>query len=115
MWHQVLTDHESYPEASCKAMFACAFARGARHGWLPGPETYAGAAFKACEGLARTCVDAGGNIYGVCRGSEFSFPPDYYKNELSWNLNDTRGTGILLLAGVEVLRLKKCMGEGPLT
>ncbi len=44
-------------------------------------------------------------MHGVCRGSEFSFTPEYYTKELLWNLNDTHGIGIVLLAGVEVLRL----------
>ncbi len=106
MWHQVLTHPDSYPEASCTSMFAYAFSRGIRMGWIVEPEPYARAVESAWEALTGTCIDAGGNVYGVCRGSEFSFAPDYYKNELSWNLNDTHGVGIVLLAGVEVLRLR---------
>ena len=34
MWHQVLNDHESYPETSCTSMFIYAFSRGIRFGWL---------------------------------------------------------------------------------
>lgn len=105
MWHQVLKDHESYPEASCTSMFTYAFARGIRYGWLRNQEQYREAALRAWEGLMRICVDHQGNIYGVCRGSGFSFTADYYKNELSWILNDTHGTGIVLLAGVEVVKM----------
>ncbi|MCL6591402.1 MAG: glycoside hydrolase family 88 protein [Firmicutes bacterium] len=107
MWHQVLTDHESYPEASCTSMFTCAFARGVRLGWLQNPERFRQAALRAWNGLIKVCVDQQGNIYGVCRGSGFSFTADYYKNDLSWNLNDTHGTGIVLLAGVEVWKMGK--------
>jgi rhamnogalacturonyl hydrolase YesR len=107
MWHQVLNVKDSYPETSCTSMFTCAFARGIRHGWLEKPAPYIKAVFKAWEALNRTSIDKGGNVYGVCRGSEFSFTPEYYKNELLWNLNDTHGIGIVLLAGVEVLRLMK--------
>lgn len=104
LWHQVLTDPESYPETSCTAMFIYAFARGVRFGWLEGPDSYLQAAVRAWKGLTQTAIDCGGNIYGVCRGSGFSFTSDYYKNDLTWNLNDTHGIGVVLLAGVEILK-----------
>ena len=79
MWHQVLTHPDSYPETSCTAMFAYAFARSVRFGWLEDPELYARAVLKAWEGLNKTSIDRAGNVHGVCRGSEFSFSPEYYK------------------------------------
>ncbi len=106
MWHQVLNLPESYPESSCTSMFIYAFARGVRLGWLDQPDPYIRAVFRAWEALNRISIDKGGNVYGVCRGSEFSFSPEYYQKELSWNLNDTHGIGIVLLAGVEVLNLQ---------
>ena len=105
MWHQVLDEHDSYPETSCTSMFAYAFARGVRHGWFADPVPYTRAVFRAWEAINRVCVDRLGNVHGVCRGSEFSFTSDYYKRDLLWNLNDTHGIGIVLLAGVEVQRL----------
>lgn len=111
MWHQVLNDHESYPETSCTSMFIYAFSRGIRFGWLKNPEKYVKAIYKAWEGISKTSVDSNGNVYGVCRGSEFSFIADYYKYELGWNLNDTHGTGIVMLAGIEVIRLNKFLAE----
>ena len=105
MWHQVLNRPDSYPETSCTSMFTYAFARGVRFGWLAKTEEYVEAVFKAWGALMKTSVDREGNIYGVCRGSEFSFDPEYYKKELSWNLNDTHGIGIVLLAGVETIAL----------
>ena len=111
MWHQVLNDHESYPETSCTSMFIYAFSRGIRFGWLKNPEKYVKAIYKACKGISKTSVDSNGNVYGVCRGSEFSFIADYYKYELGWNLNDTHGTGIVMLAGIEVIRLNKFLAE----
>lgn len=107
MWHQVLTHPESYPETSCTSMFIYAFSRGIRHGWLETPAVYSKAVSKAWKAICRISVDAEGNVYGVCRGSEFSFTPDYYINDLSWRLNDTHGIGIVLLAGVEVKRLNE--------
>ena len=111
MWHQVLNDHESYPETSCTSMFIYAFSRGIRFGWLKNPERYVKAIYKAWKGISKTSVDSNGNVYGVCRGSEFSFIADYYKYELGWNLNDTHGTGIVMLAGIEVIRLNKFLAE----
>ena len=111
MWHQVLNDHESYPETSCTSMFIYAFSRGIRFGWLKNPEKYVKDIYKAWKGISKTSVDSNGNVYGVCRGSEFSFIADYYKYELGWNLNDTHGTGIVMLAGIEVIRLNKFLAE----
>ena len=111
MWHQVLNDHESYPETYCTSMFIYAFSRGIRFGWLKNPEKYVKAIYKAWKGISKTSVDSNGNVYGVCRGSEFSFIADYYKYELGWNLNDTHGTGIVMLAGIEVIRLNKFLAE----
>ena len=111
MWHQVLNDHDSYPETSCTSMFIYAFSRGIRFGWLKNPEKYVKAIYKAWKGISKTSVDSNGNVYGVCRGSEFSFIADYYKYELGWNLNDTHGTGIVMLAGIEVIRLNKFLAE----
>ncbi|WP_375708412.1 glycoside hydrolase family 88/105 protein [Paenibacillus albidus] len=107
LWHQVLTDCESYAEASCTSMFIYAFARGVRCGWLPDPEPYIASALKGWEGLARYCIDRQGNVYGVCRGSGYSFNKLYYKEELTWQFNDTHGIGIVLLAGIEVLKLSE--------
>lgn len=107
LWHQVLTDKNSYEEASCTSMFMYAFARGVRFGWLGDEETYTTAVFRGWEGLTSHCIDKWGNVYGVCRGSGYSYSSLYYKEELTWQLNDTHGIGIVLLAGIEMLQLHK--------
>jgi len=112
MWHQVLTHPDSYPETSCTSMFAYAFARGVQFGWLPDPKPYIRSVLRAWEAINRLSIDRGGNVHGVCRGSEFSFTPEYYKKELLPNLNDTHGIGIVLLAGVETLRMMKFLQAG---
>lgn len=110
-WHQVLTDPTSYPEASCTSMFLFSFARGLRLGWLP--ETgYGQAVHRAWGALCRSAVDHRGSVYGVCRGSGFSFTETYYRNDLNWILNDLHGIGILLLAGAEYLHLEQVRREG---
>lgn len=111
LWHQVLTDPESYAEASCTSMFIYAYARGVRLGWVSEPDVFISSAQRGWEGLSRYCIDKNGNVYGVCRGSGYSFNKLYYKEELDWQLNDTHGIGIVLLAGVELLRLtRSCSG-----
>lgn len=100
-WHQVLNEPDSYLETSCTAMFACAFMRGRRMGLLD--ESYAEKAARAVSSIIENCTDENGNVYGVCRGSEFAFSPDYYKNDLLPRTNDTHGTGIVLLAIYEVM------------
>lgn len=86
-------------------MFAYAFARGVRCGWLKEPAKYVEAVHRAWKGLTQISVDRLGNVHGVCRGSNYSFSPDYYKYELLWRTNDTHGIGIVLLAGVETIKL----------
>jgi unsaturated rhamnogalacturonyl hydrolase len=109
LWHQVLNDPDSYQEASCTAMFAYAFARGVRFGWLADKEKYAAAAFLAWDGLTRYALDRHGNVHGVCSGSRYSFSPDYYKYDLLTVTNDNHGIGIMLLAGTEVWKAKRSL------
>lgn len=107
MWHQVLTRKDSYPETSCTAMFVYAFSRGVRYGWFEDCNAYEEAANKGWEALCKISVDDLGNLFGVCRGSGYSFSKEYYANDLSWNINDNHGTGIVILAGVEVEKMKR--------
>jgi unsaturated rhamnogalacturonyl hydrolase len=106
LWHQVLNDSCSYEETSCTAMFTYAFCRGIRYSWLNEAEHYVGAVDRAWEALTKYSIDQSGNVYGVCRGSGYSFTPSYYKDELNWILNDTHGIGIVLLCGIEYLKLQ---------
>jgi len=107
MWHQVLDMPGAYQETSCTAMFTCAFCRGIRFGWFGGGEAaYRDAAGKAWRALENYSIDKSGSVHGVCRGSEFAFNPRYYAEHLLPRLNDTHGIGIVLLAGVELLKLR---------
>ncbi len=100
-WHQVIDEHDSYLETSCSAMFASSFMRGFRLNLLG--EEYRESAIKAVEDILENCVDSFGNVYGVCRGSEFSFSSDYYKYDLLPRDNDPHGIGIVLLSIYEVM------------
>ncbi len=105
LWHQVLDDDTTYPESSSTAMMICAFCRGLRLGLYPEAERsrIAGTVLKAWKGLTETAIDRHGSLFGVCRGSGFSYSRDYYR-ALSWRFNDTHGIGIVMLAGTEILR-----------
>jgi rhamnogalacturonyl hydrolase YesR len=115
MWRQVLNMAGSYIETSCTAMFICAFSRGLRFGWFDADgadsadagAAYRAAAEKAWRALEQYSIDREGNVWGVCRGSEFSFNPRYYAEHLLPRLNDTHGIGIVLLAGVELLKMRR--------
>jgi rhamnogalacturonyl hydrolase YesR len=105
MWNQVLNMASSYPETSVTAMFIAAFCRGIRLGWFKDPGPYRAAAKKAWQALEKNAIDRHGTIYGVCRGSEFAFNPRYYAEHLLPRVNDTHGIGIVLLAGIELLKI----------
>lgn len=105
LWHQVLTHKDSYLETSCTAMFTYTFARGFLRGRLD--ERFRDAAIRGFDGIRKKAIDKDGNVYGVCCGSAYSFRADYYKYELPCVTNDTHGTGIVLLAAVEVSKLLK--------
>lgn len=104
MWHQVLNYHESYKETSCTAMFIAGIARGITNGWID-KEKYMPILEKAWEALAENAIDEEGNIYGVCRGSGCCSDRDYYANLLDIT-NDDHGTGIVMTAICELLKIK---------
>ena len=109
LWHQVLTCPDTYEESSCTAMFTYAFCRAVRFHWVDDnlADRLFVAARKAWKGLRSISIDRFGNIYGVCRGSYYSFTTDYYRDTLGWTLNDTHGTGIIMLAGIEMEKVLK--------
>ncbi|MEC0126358.1 glycoside hydrolase family 88/105 protein [Paenibacillus pabuli] len=114
LWHQVLNRTDSYEETSCTSMFIYAFARGIREGWLEQPEAYLEAVRRGWEGITHLSIDYKGNVYGVCRGSGYSFTALYYRDDLGWILNDTHGIGIVLLAGIEVYKMNRQLSRNSL-
>ncbi|MFD3260766.1 glycoside hydrolase family 105 protein [Paenibacillus lentus] len=112
LWRQVINEPDAYLETSCTAMFIYAYARGLRNGWLTDRSAFTESTFRAWEGLTRHSIDVQGNLYGVCRGSGYSHSSHYYKYDLLPQLNDTHGIGIVMLAGVELLRLMEWMDTG---
>lgn len=109
LWHQVVNDDTTYEETSSSAMIAYAFSRAIRLG-ISDNLKLANSAIKAWNALTNICIEQHGNIYGVCRGSYYSFDPDYYR-ELSWTINDAHGIGIVMLAGIEVEKMIKFLNK----
>ena len=103
LWHQLIDKEDSYEETSCSAMFTYSIARAVNRGILD--RSYSAYAVKGWEGLASK-IRPDGQIEGVCTGTVVSDNlNDYYMRPAP--LNDVHGIGVVLLAGCEILNLKK--------
>ena len=103
LWHQLLDKEDSYLETSCSAMFTYAIARAVNKGYID--KRYSSIAEKGWEGIL-TKIHSDGQIEGVCTGTVVSDNlVDYYNRPAP--LNDIHGIGTVLLAGAEILLLKK--------
>ena len=83
LWGQLVDDPGSWDESSCSAMFAYAFATGAKRGWL-GPE-YLAAAERAYAALVAK-LDKWGNLADVCEGTGA-------RNDRAWYMGRRRING----------------------
>lgn len=102
LWHQLLDRSDSYLETSCTAMFTYAVAKAVNEGWLD--KRYATIAIHGWNGIS-TMVNEKGEVGNICVGTGTSpSMVDYYKRPTK--LNDIHGLGAVILAGVEVLKLK---------
>lgn len=114
IWFQVpnFPDREgNYLEASGTAMFAYAFAKGVKKGYLP--TAFKDAANKAFDGLVKELVnvDADGEIHltQTCKGAGLGGTPyrdasyEYYISEAK-RVNNLHGTGPFILAALELNR-----------
>lgn len=105
LWHQILDKTDSYLETSCTAMFTYAIAKAVNEGWID--KRYHTIALNGWKGL-RGKINEKGEIIGVCIGTGIRDDlPFYYTRPTPHN--DFHGTGAVLLAGVEMLKLKKQM------
>ncbi|MGA7160852.1 MAG: glycoside hydrolase family 88 protein [Bacteroidota bacterium] len=103
LWHQLLDKEDSFLETSCSAMFTYAIARSVNKGYLE--QRYSSIALRGWEGVASKILPDG-EIEGVSAGTGISDDLVYYYHRPT-PLNDPHGTGAVLLAGTEVLRLPK--------
>jgi unsaturated rhamnogalacturonyl hydrolase len=103
LWHTVLDRPDSHLETSCAAMFALAIVGGVREGdWLPA-EMLASAR-RAWDGV-QAQVTPEGRVTGVSAGTPPGDLETYQRVPLG---SQTFGTGLVLLAGIEMDR----RGEG---
>ena len=103
LWHQLLDKEDSFLETSCSAMITYAIAWSVNNGYLE--KRYASIALRGWEGIASKILPDG-EIDGVSAGTEVREDLAYYYCRPT-PLNDPHGTGAVLLAGIEVLRLPK--------
>ncbi len=110
MWRQVLDLPQSWEETSSTAMFVLSLARGVRRGWLEGPMAAraARAAEAGWKGLAAR-VSRKGSVRGICVGTNLGKSLEDYL-ERPERVDDLHGLGPVILAGVEVRRMRASPG-----
>ena len=99
-WGQLVGDPEAWPETSCTAMFAYAFAVGVNRGWLP--SQYGAAVRKAYRALCGK-LDEHANLADVCMGTGAFNDRDYYLQRKRIN-GDPHGQAPLLWLCTELLQ-----------
>jgi unsaturated rhamnogalacturonyl hydrolase len=103
LWHQLLDKTDSYLETSCSAMFTYAIAKGVNEAWLD--KKYATIALAGWEGL-KTKIQDDGQVKDICVGTWIQNDLVFYYQRPT-QLNDIHGLGAVLLAGIEILKMKK--------
>ena len=103
LWHQILDKTDSYLETSCSAMFTYAVAKGVNEGWLD--EGYKTIAQRGWEGL-QSKIRADGQVEDICVGTWIKNDLVFYY-ERPTQLNDIHGLGAVILAGVEVAKMRE--------
>ncbi|MEI6946945.1 glycoside hydrolase family 88 protein [Paraflavisolibacter sp. H34] len=104
LWHQVLDKSDSYTESSASAMFVYGIAHAVNQGWIDA--RYASIARTGWEGLKKHKIDEEGRLKDICVGTGIQDNLVYYYNR-PVGTNEKHGTGPLLDAGVEILKLEK--------
>jgi unsaturated rhamnogalacturonyl hydrolase len=102
LWHQILDKQDSYLETSCSAMFTYAIAKAVNKGWLD--EKFQTIALAGWEGL-KTKIQADGQVKDICVGTWILNDLVFYYQRPT-QLNDIHGLGAVILAGVEIIKLK---------
>lgn len=103
MWHQLLDKTDSFEETSSTAMFVYGFAKAINLGWID--DIYSSVALSGWKGLMNQ-IKADGEVDNVSTG--FNIKQDlayYYKRPIE--KGGDHGLGAVLLAGIEVMKLKE--------
>ena len=104
LWRQLLDREDSYEESSCSAIFVYCLVHAVCEGWID--IRYASAALKGWEGLCREKITPEGDLRDICVGTGIGNDMPFYYNRPKVD-GETHGTGLLLDAGLEILRLKE--------
>ena len=103
VWHQLLDKSDSYLESSCSAMFVYAIAKSVNEGWID--KRYTTIALTGWDGLKKLMLTADGDMKNICEGTEVHDDLQYYYQR-PCGLNEKHGLGVLIDAGIEVMKLK---------
>jgi rhamnogalacturonyl hydrolase YesR len=104
LWHQLLDKPDSYLESSCSAMFVYGIGHAVNAGWID--KRYASIAKAGWEGLKKHEINELGQLKDICVGTGIQDNLVFYYTR-PVGLNEKHGTGPLLDAGVEILKLEK--------
>jgi rhamnogalacturonyl hydrolase YesR len=105
LWYQILDRPKAWEETSSSSMFVLAMARGVRRGWLE--PAYAERARRGWRAIAAK-VDADGCVHDICQSTPMGFSEEFYL-KLERRLNDPRGLGGFITAGVEMAKLNQAL------
>lgn len=104
LWHQILDKSDSYTESSATAMFVYGTAHAVNQGWID--KRYASVAKAGWEGLKKHKLNEQYQLKDICVGTGIQDNLPFYYNR-PVGVNEKHGTGPLLDAGVEILKLEK--------
>jgi len=104
LWNQILDKQDSYQESSSTAMFVYSIAKAVNEHWID--SRYASIAIEGWNGLKNEMITPEGSMKNVCIGTgiqnDLCF---YYKRPAK--TNDPHGSGALILAGIEIAKLRQ--------
>lgn len=104
MWNQLLDKPESYDESSVTAMYVYGIAKAINEGWFD--ETYMRIAQLGWNALKKDQITENGHFKNVCVGTGITDDlPFYYTRPVGEN--EKHGLGLIIDAGVEILKLNK--------
>lgn len=105
MWNQLLDKPESYDESSVTAMYVYGIAKAINEGWFP-DNTYQRIAQLGWNALKKDQITENGHFKNVCVGTGITDDlPFYYTRPVGEN--EKHGLGLIIDAGVEILKLNK--------
>jgi len=102
MWRQLLDKTDSFLETSGTAMFTYGVAKAVNEGWIP--ELYSSIAINGWRGIVGN-IRPDGKVANISEGFNIRQDLSYYYNRPR-PLNDPHGLGAVLLAGVEIYKMK---------